>query len=122
MSGPLLSVDGLTKRFRRTGGIVAAVDDVSFAIEPGETLVLFTDGVTEAINPQFEQFGNTRLETLIDGAGDVPPAALLELIYEAVDEFAGGEEQADDITAVTLRLTPEAVAQPRPLPEAAAAA
>lgn len=97
-------------------------DVARLVLKPGETLVLFTDGVTEAINPQFEQFGNTRLETLIDGAGDVSPAALLELIYEAVDEFAGGEEQADDITAVTLRLTPEAVVQPRPLPEAAAAA
>ena len=40
MSGPLLSVDGLTKRFRRTGGIVAAVEEVSFTIEPGETLAL----------------------------------------------------------------------------------
>jgi peptide/nickel transport system ATP-binding protein len=40
VNGPLLSVGGLTKRFHRAGGIVTAVDDVSFAIEPGETLAL----------------------------------------------------------------------------------
>jgi peptide/nickel transport system ATP-binding protein len=40
MSTPLLAVSGLTKRYRRGGKAVSAVNDVSFAIEPGETLAL----------------------------------------------------------------------------------
>ncbi|RUV47847.1 ATP-binding cassette domain-containing protein, partial [Mesorhizobium sp. M5C.F.Ca.IN.020.29.1.1] len=40
MSRPLLAVSGLTKRYRRGGKTIAAVDDVSFDIEPGETLAL----------------------------------------------------------------------------------
>jgi sigma-B regulation protein RsbU (phosphoserine phosphatase) len=70
----------------------------------GDTFVLFTDGVTEAMNPGQEEFGTARLEPLIDRADAQPIGELLQRIYEAVDGFADGEDQADDITCLALRL------------------
>jgi serine phosphatase RsbU (regulator of sigma subunit) len=75
-------------------------------LNPGDSLVLFTDGVTEAMNPTNEEFGKERLETLLDGASTLPAVDLLKRIYAEVDEFAAGEDQADDITCLTLRLAP----------------
>jgi sigma-B regulation protein RsbU (phosphoserine phosphatase) len=74
-------------------------------LNPGDSLVLFTDGVTEAMNCQ-QEFGTARLEALLDEAGPVPAAELLARIYADVDAFAAGEDQADDITCLTLRLAP----------------
>ena len=75
-------------------------------LNPGDSLVLYTDGVTEAMNPGNEEFGRERLETLLDGAGALPAVDLLKRIYAEVDDFAAGEDQADDITCLTLRLAP----------------
>ncbi len=70
----------------------------------GDQLVLFTDGVTEAMNPAQEEFGNPRLEALLDDGRELAPAELLSRMFAEVDGFAAGEHQADDITALTLRL------------------
>ena len=72
-------------------------------LEPGESLVLFTDGVTEAMNPRFEEFGTERLEALLAAATDLSPTSLLTEIYRAVDIFGEGAEQADDITGLVIR-------------------
>lgn len=74
------------------------------ALSPGDTLVLFTDGVTEAMNPDIEEFGNARLEALLDEYGHLPPADLTARFFADVDAFAAGAEQADDITCLTMRL------------------
>jgi len=73
-------------------------------LSPGDLLVTFTDGVTEAMDPRQEQFGNQRFEALLDAAAGARPADLLPSILGAVDDFAAGEEQADDITCLALRL------------------
>ena len=73
-------------------------------LSPGDLLVTFTDGVTEAMDPRQEQFGNQRFEALLDAAAGARPADLLPTILGAVDDFAAGEEQADDITCLALRL------------------
>ena len=65
--------------------------------------MLYTDGVTEAMNNEGEQFGVERLrEVFRDSApGNSDEAA--EMIFDAVNEFAGGAAQSDDITCLTLR-------------------
>lgn len=70
----------------------------------GDTLVLFTDGVTEAMNPAREEFGTARLEAMLDEIADASPAALLSEMFRQVDAFADGAQQSDDITGLTLRL------------------
>jgi serine phosphatase RsbU (regulator of sigma subunit) len=69
----------------------------------GDTLVLFTDGVTEAMNPGDEEFGNKRLEALLSAGTDRAPADLVNEIFASVDSFASGADQADDITCLILR-------------------
>ena len=68
------------------------------------TFVLFTDGVTEAMNPAQEEFGNARLEALLPVLRDNLPSEIVKRIFGEVDLFAAGEDQADDITCMTLRL------------------
>ena len=110
-NAPYVLSDGGRKSLAATGIPVGLLDDRSaksaiMVLNPGDTLVLFTDGVTEAMNPRQEEFGNARLETLLDDAADADAAGLMGQIYAAVDSFADGEEQADDITCLMLRLAP----------------
>lgn len=84
----------------------AIYHDLSQALKPGDMLLLMSDGVVEAHNPDGEMFGFERLETLLDGAhalGDV--RTLVELVLTHVQEFIGEAEQHDDITLVAVRPT-----------------
>ncbi len=97
----LLSSHGV---FRLDGGgpILGAFPDVAFgqehlAIKPQDLLVMFTDGVTEAIDTRGEEFGDDRLIALLRAAAPVP-SALLEDVFQSVYEFCGGAEQQDDLT------------------------
>ena len=105
----LIRPDGSTELLPLTGGIaLGIIPDLEYnqntvTLKYGETLVLYTDGVTEAMNNEGEQFGVERLrEVFRDSApGDSDEAA--EMIFDAVNEFAGGAAQSDDITCLTLR-------------------
>jgi len=71
----------------------------SFQLEPGDTVVIFTDGVVEATDPDQEQFGDERvLEVLSASSGT--PAAVKETILSAVKEFFRGAPPNDDLTLV----------------------
>jgi sigma-B regulation protein RsbU (phosphoserine phosphatase) len=71
-------------------------------LNPGDTLILYTDGVTEAINPEEEEFGESRLINIVCSNRNLPPQALIASIIKAVQQFSH-EEQADDITLVAAR-------------------
>src|SRR5690606_23064030 len=75
-------------------------------IRPGETLVLFTDGVTEALDGADRLFSEERLAAFLAASGDLPAARLTRAIVDAVERFADGAAQADDITCLALRFTP----------------
>jgi sigma-B regulation protein RsbU (phosphoserine phosphatase) len=78
-----------------------------------DTLLLFTDGVTEAMNPAQEEFSNPRFEALLPELAALPPAELVSRVFSEVDAFAAGEHQADDITCLTLRLVNRPPSSPR---------
>jgi sigma-B regulation protein RsbU (phosphoserine phosphatase) len=80
----------------------AEVAEVQFA--PGDTLVLYTDGVTEAARADGKEFGESRLIHTVRAHCRLPPAALLQAIVEAVQQFSPGEQQ-DDITLVVAQCT-----------------
>jgi serine phosphatase RsbU (regulator of sigma subunit) len=72
-------------------------------LEPGDTLVLFSDGVTEAMDPQEDMFGMPRLVKLLTGHNETPLDELQKLVLEAVENFAHGTSQADDLTLLLVR-------------------
>lgn len=75
-------------------------------LKPGEQLILYTDGVTEAMNEEREQFGIERLKTVIRNF-PLNTAELGEQILKAVKVFTGQAEQYDDLTLVIIGRSPE---------------
>lgn len=73
-------------------------------LEPGDCMYLYTDGVTEAVNPNMELLGEERLETMLNSHEDkiADEEDFVKLMYDDVDTFADGELQADDITMVYI--------------------
>ncbi len=71
-------------------------------VAPGEALVLYTDGVTEAMNGDEEEFGVERLQDIFKKSNPHEPYAITRLIFDAVDTFAGDTPQSDDVTCLTL--------------------
>lgn len=69
---------------------------------PGDRLVLYTDGVTEAFNPADEAYGTERLVDEVRVHGGGTPAALVERICQSVRQFAATAPQSDDITLTVL--------------------
>ena len=70
----------------------------------GDVILLHTDGITEAKNPQDDLFGETRLLEHIQRCGGLSPEQVVERILAAVREFRVGAEPSDDLTMLALRL------------------
>jgi phosphoserine phosphatase RsbU/P len=71
-------------------------------LDPGDTLVLYTDGITEAIDADEEEFGEARLVEILGGQCHLPVGHLLEAVVMAARQFSGGKQQ-DDLTLVIAR-------------------
>ena len=87
-------------------GMFPEVDYEEAAIElsPDDLLVAFTDGVTEALNPLGEEFGEERLKDLLRGAIGVPAETVSATLAERMREWIGAAEQHDDLTFVVVAL------------------
>jgi sigma-B regulation protein RsbU (phosphoserine phosphatase) len=77
--------------------------DTSLQLEPGDVVLLYTDGVTEARAEGGEQFGLERLVALLENSGDLPMEALIDRVYGTVTQFA--KELDDDVTLLAFRYT-----------------
>ncbi len=98
--------DGAFEMFRTKANLVfGLMEDVPYreqtlTLNPGDSIYLYTDGVTEALNPEQELFGDDRLYEILNRhraqAGE--PETFVQAIYREVQAFADGEPQADDIT------------------------
>jgi len=75
----------------------------SFTLEPGDLLLLYTDGVTEAKGRGGELFGDARLHEVVRAAADLEPAALLDSIRAALRAFTGLGDNDDDLTMLALK-------------------
>jgi sigma-B regulation protein RsbU (phosphoserine phosphatase) len=86
-------------------GINAAChyESTRFELLPNETLYLFTDGITEATNPQSALFSRERLEATLGAHATAPLERLIREVTEAAQNFAGEAPQADDITSLAIR-------------------
>jgi serine phosphatase RsbU (regulator of sigma subunit) len=97
-----------SRALRRTGPPVGILANArwtrrSVKIEGGETLVLYTDGLTEAMNDAGDFFGNDALQQTIRAHLHSSAEAICSEILHAVAEFEGGAPRADDITLLILR-------------------
>jgi len=72
-------------------------------LEPGDTLILFSDGVTEAMDPSEDLYGVPRLREVLTGQSDCALDKLQKSILESVENFAKGAHQADDLTLLIVR-------------------
>ena len=105
----LVHSDGSSELLPLTGGIaLGIVSDLAYGqnsvvLDHGETLVLYTDGVTEAMNGDGEQFGIERLRKVFSDRAPKDANEAAHKIFEAVNTFADGAAQSDDITCLTLR-------------------
>ena len=92
-----------------TGGMAVGVmpglpyNEDATTMAPGDTMFLYTDGITEAMNVDEEEFTEARLEAVLADGHSLPVDAVLTNVTRAVVEFAGGAEQSDDITCIVLR-------------------
>ena len=100
--------DGGVRRLDRGGLALGFLPDhtyqeahVSFA--PGEMLLLYSDGIPEAMNPAREQFGDERLIALLKARGNGSPQALIDAIIEAVTQHAGDAPPNDDMTLLAAK-------------------
>jgi len=104
----LVRADG-TARALDDAGLLLGVNaetpyqDVRVPLESGDLLVLYTDGVTDELNPSDEIFGIERLELSLNASVSEPLPVILERVYSAVAEFMGGAPQ-DDITLLGVKV------------------
>ncbi len=75
----------------------------SFVLEPGETLFMYTDGVSEAMNPVYEEYGESRLEKCLGRMGGSGCREIIDTVRNDVASFVDGAEQSDDITMLVLK-------------------
>jgi sigma-B regulation protein RsbU (phosphoserine phosphatase) len=72
-------------------------------LKAGETLLVYTDGVTEAMNPKRELFGEERLKEVVRGQAILSPEKLTQRVVAEVAKFANGAEPSDDITLLAIQ-------------------
>ena len=82
------------------------VESETMPLEPGDTFVLFSDGVSEAINPEMGFYGEDRLLTTLQGLTEATPTEIAKQVLADVRAFAAGAKQSDDITIVAARYSP----------------
>jgi sigma-B regulation protein RsbU (phosphoserine phosphatase) len=98
----LLRANGELQRLGATATVLGLFKDWKCTVEkvslrPGDMVLIYTDGITEALNPAEEEFGESRLLEILRSHPQLPVEALLSLILAAVQEFSGAN-QADDLT------------------------
>jgi serine phosphatase RsbU (regulator of sigma subunit)/catechol 2,3-dioxygenase-like lactoylglutathione lyase family enzyme len=110
LSALLLRADDSLERLASTATILGAFKEWECDVEesqlfPGDTLALYTDGITEAFNPQREEFGEDRLVEALRRHRSLPPCELLSSVVDEVRRHSP-HEQNDDITLIVAKCLP----------------
>jgi serine phosphatase RsbU (regulator of sigma subunit) len=106
---PILMRQGRAEEAFTEGSFpVGLVPEAEFAtatlqLEPNDTLFLFSDGVTEAMDPDEQLYGVPRLVEVLQGKTDLPLDEIQKTVLESVENFARGARQADDLTMLVVR-------------------
>ena len=104
----LVRASGAVEELGEGGLLLGILPDAAYmgadvALESGDTLVFYTDGVSEAANAQDEEFGEARLAELVRSERHRPAAEIGELVREAVRAHLDGRPALDDVTVVVVK-------------------
>jgi phosphoserine phosphatase RsbU/P len=104
----LIRKDTVEEAFTEGSFPVGLVPEAEFTtttlqLQPNDTMVLFSDGVTEAMDPEEELYGVPRLRGVLQGKPDMQLDEIQKAILESVENFARGARQADDLTLLLVR-------------------
>jgi sigma-B regulation protein RsbU (phosphoserine phosphatase) len=108
---PLIIGSGGVRRLERGGPIVGLFETATYEEErlrltPGDWLIIFSDGISEAMSATGEEYGESRIIDCIQRNKTLEPTRLLDALFSDVREFARGAPQSDDITGMVLRYGP----------------
>lgn len=104
----LIRKSGDVKQLQTGGLALALLEEVPYSQESvrlfeGDVLVVYSDGVSEAMNVAQQQFGEDRLTQIIQNSVGLPAAEIIETIVDAVRRFVGDATQSDDMTLVVIK-------------------
>jgi len=100
--------NGSVERLSQAGGPVVGLmpdciyDQAEVALDTGDVIVIYTDGISEAMNPSLEEWGENRLIAAVRKAQNCTAEAIITHLIQAADTFASGAAQHDDMTLVVL--------------------
>jgi phosphoserine phosphatase RsbU/P len=103
----LIGASGV-RRLDAGGPVVGVLEHATYEqgaarLDAGDAIVVFSDGVSEAMNAADEEFGEARLLETIQRTGTGDAQALVDAVVDAVRRFASGAVQSDDITIMVIR-------------------
>ena len=106
---PIISRGGKLHRPRVEGVPLGLLEDreydeISFQAQPGDLIVLYSDGIEDQHNPAAEYYGRKRLTRLLERHGQAPPQGLVDAVFEDVDRFADGSVTSDDQTLIVMKV------------------
>lgn len=107
----ILRKNGSLQMLPKTTGIaLGAMEKMVYAgeclqLNKGDALIMYTDGVTEAMNAQGELFGEKRLEAVLENNSEKPLKELTRMILDGIHQHVKDAEQSDDITILTVKYT-----------------
>ncbi|MYM22081.1 SpoIIE family protein phosphatase [Duganella sp. FT135W] len=110
-----ITADGRAELLQSADGPpLCVIDDFEYPVQqyqlqPGESLCLTTDGISEAMNTAGELYGNERLNRLLSGVATTAPAAVVQAVRDDVRRHVDGAEASDDLTLLVLRWNGAAV-------------
>ena len=96
-------------RLDASGPVIGLFPECSYVkqsviLEEGDVLVLYTDGISEAMNAAGEEWGEERLTQVIEAGRALPAREVIDRILRTCDEFVAGAAQYDDMTLITARV------------------
>jgi sigma-B regulation protein RsbU (phosphoserine phosphatase) len=100
-----LRIDGAEQKFAEL------LEEEQIRVQADDVIVLFTDGITEAMNHASDLFGEARLSRIVQEHGHLPSGELRERILREIEAFVGGADQHDDMTMILIKIEQAAVAR-----------
>jgi serine phosphatase RsbU (regulator of sigma subunit) len=102
-----LRIEGAAEKFSEL------LEEERVALTAGDVIVLYTDGISEAMNPDSDLFGDTRLSRIVEEHGHLDSGELRERIMREIEAFVGVADQHDDMTMILLKVDQAFVASHR---------